>query len=631
MRRLLLSLILTATAALTLVASASLPKGLQHVAPQNWWAGMHNPKLQLLLHGPHIGKSTPTLRDAQGVRVDSIVRVDNANYLLLYLDLSDASAQTFTIELKPQRGRTIRLPYELREREVGRREIEGFMPDDVLYLIMPDRFANGNPDNDRIAGMRHQGLDRSDSFARHGGDLVGIEQHLDYIKDLGVNAIWLNPVQENDMPDASYHGYAITDYYQIDRRLGSNEDFRRLVRKAQESGLKVVMDMIFNHSGLEHYLYRDMPDRSWFNYDGQYHQTTYRTVVQSDPYATAGAFREAIDGWFVSVMPDFNQRNPHVSRHLIQSSIWWIEYAGINGIRQDTHPYADWDMMADWCKAVLDEYPRFNIVGETWLGSNVLVSYWQRGSKLAAPRNSHLPSVMDFPLMELMNKAFDEPTGDWGGGLFDLYNYLSQDIVYPEPNNLLTFLDNHDTSRLARNTDQASDLQRLKMAMTFLLTTRGIPQIYYGTEMLMSADKGQGGDGALRADFPGGWAEDQVNWFDASQRCPKQKEAYSFMQKLLRWRRGEANLMRHGQIQHLAPRDGVYAYNRHEGDSHVLIIINSRRDDAPWDINYWSELFPQGKPQPLIDQITGKLYDFASESKVPARTALILQVAKPKQ
>lgn len=632
MRQFILTLSTVLSAIVALSGAPSLPKGLQHVAPQNWWAGMHNPKLQILLHGQGIGSSTPTLRGAQGVVVDSIVSTESPNYLMLYLDLSEAPAHTFAIELKPQRGRTISLRYELRAREEGRRDLRGFSSADVLYLIMPDRFANGDPSNDRIAGMRHQGLDRSDSFARHGGDLLGIEQHLDYIQDLGVNAIWLNPVQENDMPDPSYHGYAITDYYQVDRRLGSNEDFRRLVAKAHERGLKVVMDMIFNHTGLEHYLYRDMPDKSWFNYDGQYHQTSYRTVVQSDPYATEGAFREAIDGWFVSGMPDLNQRNPHVATHLIQSSIWWIEYAGINGIRQDTHPYADWDMMAEWCKAVLSEYPRMNIVGETWLGSNVLVSYWQRGSKLAAPRNSHLPSVMDFPLMERMNKAFDEPTGDWGGGLYSLYDYLSQDVVYPDPKMLLTFLDNHDTSRFARDDKQAGDLARFKMAMTFLLTTRGIPQIYYGTEMLMAADKDKGGDGALRADFPGGWAEDRVNWFDPTQRTPEQQEAYNFLQKLLKWRNSRAGWipMLGGDLHHLVPRAGVYAYcwasDLHR--EHVLVVLNSREEEAPFDPAYWGELFPEGRVDArLVDQITGKEYKFSTGDKIPARTALVLQEA----
>ncbi len=634
MRKRLLALTLALTSLMPLVAQKALPKGLEHVAPQNWWAGMQNPKLQILLHGPGIGRSSLSLSGAKGVTIDSLVQTENPNYQLLYLDLSEAPAQIFTIELRPQRGKTLRLPYELRQREAGRRDLAGFDPSDVLYLIMPDRFANGMPTNDRIRGMRHQGLDRSDSFARHGGDLIGIEQRLDYISDLGVSAIWLNPVQENDMPDASYHGYAITDYFQIDRRLGTNEDFRRLVEKAHGKGLKVVMDMIFNHTGIEHYLYRDMPDKTWFNYDGQYHQTTYRTVVQSDPYATPRAFREAIDGWFVSVMPDLNQRNPHVATHLIQSSIWWIEYAGINGIRQDTHPYADWDMMAEWCRAVLREYPRFNIVGETWLGSNVLVSYWQRGSKLAAPRDSQLPTVMDFPLMELMNKAFDEPTGDWGGGLFGLYDYLSQDIVYPNPNYLLTFVDNHDTSRLARTPEQASDLNRLKQVMTFLMTTRGIPQIYYGTEMLMAADKEKGGDGALRADFPGGWAGDGTNLFDPSQRTPQQQEAHAFLKRLLEWRKARPELMISPNLKHLTPQGGVYAYSRsaESSDAQVLVLLNSRNEPAPIDLDYIEELLPEGKRQVMVDVLTGTRYDFTGRETlhIPARGVLALEISRGK-
>ncbi len=614
------------TAMMTLgTALAAKVSSVQHIAPQSWWAGMKNPKLQILIHASNIRPSNVTIK-GHGVGIDSIVRLANPNYLLLYLDLTSAPAQTFDIVLKQKRREQRTIAYTLHERTPGREQVQGFDASDVLYLIMPDRFANGRADNDIVAGMRSTTVDRTDPQGRHGGDLLGIEQRLNYLSDLGVTALWLNPVQENDMPQGSYHGYAITDYYQIDRRLGSNDDFRRLVSEAHKRGLKVVMDMIFNHCGIEHYLYRDMPDKSWFNNEGKYTQTSFRTVAQSDLYRTKRSMDEAVDGWFVSVMPDFNQRNPHVSTYLIQSSIWWIEYAGINGIRQDTHPYADWDMMARWCQAVLTEYPRFNIVGETWLGSNVLVSYWQRNSRLAHPRNSHLPTVMDFPLMEHMNKAFDEETGDWGGGLFRLYDYLTQDVVYPDPNSLLTFVDNHDTSRFARNDSLAANLDRFRQAMAFLLTTRGIPQIYYGTELLMVADKAHG-DGALRADLPGGWPGDKLNWLIESDRTPAQREAFAFLRRLLQWRKAHRELLAQGQLRHRNPKDGIYAYERRYGDSHVCIVFNSKPDRQTLDKGYWGELLPSGST--YYEVVSGERINARRSITIPARGVLILEKQLP--
>lgn len=485
--------------------------GLQHtvsativkkVAPTFWWADMKNPELQILLYGDNISSCDVSI-SSKDILLKDVVKQENPNYLILYMDLSEATPQTFHITLKQGKKQTV-VPYEIKQRKADASNVEGFNSGDVLYLIMPDRFANGNPSNDVVPEMLETKVDRNDPFARHGGDLAGIENNLDYLSNLGVTAIWLNPIQENDMKEGSYHGYAITDYYQVDRRLGSNEEFCKLVEQAHSKGMKVVMDMIFNHCGSENYLFKDMPSKDWFNFKGNYTQTSYKTASVQDVHASDYERKIAVDGWFTESMPDLNQRNRHVARYLIQSSIWWIEYAGINGIRQDTHPYADFDMMSEWCKAVTDEYPDFNIVGETWLNSNVLVSFWQKDSRLAAPRNSNLRTVMDFPLMEQMNKAFDEETTDWNGGLYRLYDYLTQDLVYADPMNLLVFLDNHDTSRFYLNEEATQNIDRYKQALVFLLTTRGIPQIYYGTEILMAADKANG-DGLLRCDFPGGW------------------------------------------------------------------------------------------------------------------------------
>ncbi len=590
---------------------------IKKVAPSFWWAGMKNPELQILLYGEDLALSDVSV-SGEGIYLKEAVRQDNPNYLLLYLDLSEAKAQTFQILLKNGKKK-LQVPYELKSRMQRGEDVKGFTSEDVLYLIMPDRFANGNPENDVVDEMREKKVDRTDSFARHGGDIQGISNHLDYIADLGVTAIWLNPTQENDMESGSYHGYAITDYYQIDKRFGSNEDFCALVEKAHEKNLKVVMDMIFNHCGSENYLFRDKPSDDWFNYRSNYVQTSFKTASVMDIHASAYEKKIATDGWFTSVMPDFNQRNRHVARYLIQSSIWWIEYAGINGIRQDTHPYADFDFMSQWCKEVLDEYPYFNIVGETWLNSNVLVSYWQKNSKLAAPLNSNLPTVMDFPLQALMNQAFDEETGEWGGGLYKLYDYQTQDLVYANPMNLLTFLDNHDTSRFAQTDEMAKNLKRYKQAMVFLLTTRGIPQIYYGTEILMTGDKGKG-DGDLRKDFPGGWQGDTRNCFVENGRTEQENEAFEFTRQLLNWRKGN-QVIGKGSLKHYSIQNGVYVYQREFNGKSVVVIMNGTDDSKELDLTPYQEILPR---ENAFDVLTGKNVDLSKKLRLDGRENLIL-------
>ena len=590
---------------------------IKKVAPSFWWAGMKNPELQILLYGEDLALSDVSV-SGEGIYLKETVRQDNPNYLLLYLDLSEAKAQTFQILLKYGKKK-LQIPYELKSRVRRGEDVKGFTSEDVLYLIMPDRFANGNPENDVVDGMREKKIDRADAFARHGGDIQGISNHLDYIADLGVTAIWLNPTQENDMESGSYHGYAITDYYQIDRRFGCNEDFCALVEKAHERNLKVVMDMIFNHCGSENYLFKDKPSKEWFNYHSNYVQTSFKTVSVMDIHTSAYEKKIATDGWFTSVMPDFNQRNRHVARYLIQSSIWWIEYAGINGIRQDTHPYADFDFMSQWCKEVLDEYPYFNIVGETWLNSNVLVSYWQKNSKLAAPLNSNLPTVMDFPLQALMNQAFDEETGEWGGGLYKLYDYQTQDLVYANPMNLLTFLDNHDTSRFAQTDEMAKNLKRYKQAMVFLLTTRGIPQIYYGTEILMTGDKGKG-DGDLRKDFPGGWQGDVRNCFVENGRTEQENEAFEFTRQLLNWRKGN-QVIGKGSLKHYSIQNGVYVYQREFNGKSVVVIMNGTDDSKELDLTPYQEILPR---ENAFDVLTGKNVDLSKKLRLDGRENLIL-------
>lgn len=568
---------------------------VKKIEPAFWWAEMNNTELQILLYGDRIADCMLDI-SATDVRLKETVRLHNPNYLLLYLDLTEAKAQTFDIIL--QRGKERKtIAYELKQREARSSLREGFNASDVLYLIMPDRFANGDVSNDVIAGMKENQVNRADPFARHGGDLKGIQEYLHYIKDLGVTAIWLNPIQENDMPAGSYHGYAITDYYKVDRRLGTNEDFRELTTHAHKNGLKVVMDMIFNHCGSEHFLFRDKPSSDWFNFPQGYVQTSYNTTTQYDPYASNSDKKKALDGWFVEPMPDLNQRNRHVARYLVQTSLWWIEYAGLQGIRQDTHPYADFDFMSAWCKEINEAYPDFTIVGETWYTNNVGVSYWQKDSKLAAPRNSNLRCVMDFPLMDLMTKAFEEEA-DYGKGVNRLYEYLGQDVVYANPLELLIFLGNHDTSRFLKNEKDAANMDRLRQAYVFLLTMRGIPQIYYGDEIGMYADK-KDGDGLLRADFPGGWPGDAFNAFLPSGRTDRQNEIHSFLKKLLSWRKNN-DVIAEGGLTHFASNNGVYVYERTYNNKSVVVILNGTDKEQTLDLMPYQEILRQGTVKDIL-------------------------------
>ena len=592
---------------------------IKTVDPAFWWVGMKNTELQVLIYGDNINSYDVSIT-ARTASLSEVVKLQNPNYLLLYLDLSQSSPEKFDIILSQGKKKEV-IPYELKSRKGDPSDRVGFNSGDVLYLIMPDRFANGDTTNDVVKGMRYEKVDRSDPDARHGGDMKGIENNLDYIADLGVTAIWLNPVQENNMSYSSYHGYAITDYYSVDRRFGTNDEFVSFVDKTHAKGLKVVMDMIFNHCGSEHFFFTDKPSADWFNFQDNFVQTSYKTSPQFDPYTSQYDATKAVDGWFVESMPDLNQRNRHVAKYLTQTSIWWIEYAGIDGIRQDTHPYADFDMMSAWCKEVLDEYPNFNIVGETWLGNNVGISFWQKDSKLAYPKNSNLPSVMDFPLMDITVSAFDQETTDWGQGLSRIHDYLSQDIVYTDPSNLLIFLDNHDTPRFYRDEAQLANVDRYRQALTFLLTTRGIPEIYYGSEILMTGNKDKG-DGDLRKNFPGGWDDDKTTAFTKAGRTRLQNEAFDFTRKLLHWRKGN-DVIAKGTLKHFIPQDGVYVYERRFADKSCLVILNGSDHDKTLNLGAYEEVIRASQAR---DVISGETIDTGGSTlKLKKRDLLILE------
>lgn len=561
---------------------------VQRAEPAFWWSGMKNPELQIMMYGKDIADAKVSLTGTEA-RLTSVVRPESNNYLFLYLDLKDAKPGKFDIVFTEGKKKHT-FSYELRQRTVDPATRKGFDASDVLYLIMPDRFANGNPGNDNTPVNIPSPMDRSNHSGRHGGDLAGIEQHLDYVEDLGVTAIWLNPVLENDMPGGSYHGYATTDYYKVDPRFGSNEEYVQLIDKTHQRGMKVVMDMIFNHCGSEHPWMKDSPSKDWFNMPDNYVQTSYRLTPHFDPYVSDYDKKMTVDAWFVESMPDLNQRNPHLAKYLIQNSIWWIEYSGIDGIRMDTHPYADSDMMSDWCKAVYAEYPNYNIVGECWYENEGGVAFWQKDSRLNQNGNSNLKTVMDFPLMRIANKAFHSETTPWEG-LNAVYDHLALDYMLADPSHVLVFLDNHDTDRFLREMPQNLDI--FKQAMTFLLTTRGIPQIYYGTEILMNGTKARS-DGDIRLDFPGGWPNDSVNAFDPAGRTPLQQQAFDITRQLLKWRKGN-EVVAKGTLKHFMPTNGVYVYERSYNGKSVLVLLNGTSKTYDLDLTRYAEILPQDK------------------------------------
>lgn len=619
MKKLIISLSLLASLAAT-AAKPSSPQ-INSVEPPYWWTGMANDTLQIMLSGPRIGLTETSMKPYEGVSLIESVRLDSPNYLLLYLTVSD-TAKPGVLDFTFSDGKKkAALRYELKDRSKAVKA-QGFDASDVLYLIMPDRFARAGATTDAEAsrGLEYAvEVDRADLNARHGGNIAGMEQHLGYIDSLGVTAIWVNPVLENDMPGGSYHGYATTDYYRIDPRFGTNGQWRDFVGKAHDRGIKVVMDMIFNHSGSNHPWMKDMPSRDWYNFPDSAVTTNFRLSTLHDPYVSDYDKKRTVDGWFVTAMPDLNQRNPHLRRYLSQNSIWWIEDSGIDGIRMDTYPYADERAMASWIDDVMAEYPGFNIVGECWYANEGGEAYWQRGSKVNPNGDPRLPTVMDFVLSIKARDAFKGQT-DRLEGLNTIYDHLALDYLFPDPTHILTFLDNHDTDRFLL--EEPDDLGWWKQAVTFLLTSRGIPQIYYGTELLMNGTRAAGGDGNVRRDMPGGFPGDKTDAFTAAGRTDKQNEAFDFIQKLLQWRRGNEPIAR-GSLKHFMPENGLYVYQRRSGDKEVTVILNGNDSPVTTTMERTLEILPYGSQR--RDMLTGETITISPEMTFSPRQILILE------
>ena len=625
MKRIILSLSLI-LCVMTIRAAVKIDR----IDPANWFVGMKNTSLQLMVYGENIRQADVTT-DYDGVKIDSIVRLDSPNYLLVYLNLEGVKPGEMTLNFK--NGKAVKkVKYELKAREKRGEERMGFTNADVLYMLMPDRFADGNPDNNDIKGMNPYKTDRSQPSLRHGGDLEGIRRHLDYFKELGVTALWFTPVLENNSPGGSYHGYATTDYYRVDPRFGTNDEYRRLTDEAHAKGLKIVMDMIFNHCGFEHPWIKDMPSKDWLNtpewlYDRKdktkaevnrkYMQTTYKLTPTVDPYASAIDLKETVDGWFVPSMPDLNQRNPHVIRYLIQNSIWWIETVGIDGIRMDTYPYADADAMALWMKTIDEEYPNFNVVGETWVSDPPYTAAWQKDSKISQ-RNSYLKTVMDFSFHAKINQAKYENTDGSGNGMNRIYENFVYDYLYPNPSSVMAFVENHDTDRFLGN---GRDTTALKQAMAILLTVKRIPQLYYGTEILMNGTK-EKTDGYVRKDFPGGFPGDDHNAFTAGGRTPEENAMFTWLSRLLHWRQGNDVITKGSQTQFI-PYNGVYVIARRYNGRTVMTVVNGTGRTTVFAVRRYAEVI--GHNTEAKDVLTDRTVSLTDDTQLEPRKVMILE------
>ncbi|MBN8623702.1 MAG: glycoside hydrolase family 13 protein [Flavobacteriales bacterium] len=600
---------------------------IQRVEPAFWWKGMKNPELQILVYGKNIANQKIELSD--GVQIKNLTKVENPNYVFITVNTNEIDVPKFKINLKNGKKLVNSFDYELKKRNPNSVSRNSFTSKDVMYLIMPDRFANGDYSNDSQPNLTEK-ANRNLPSGRHGGDLRGIIKNLDYLQNLGVTALWLTPANEDNEKQTSYHGYAQTDLYKIDGRYGTNEEYLELSRQLQKRGMMLIQDYVTNHWGISHWLIQDLPTKDWIHQfsDGEgkygFKRSNYRTTSQFDTNVAEIDKKEALNGWFDTTMPDLNQSNPLVLKYLTQNAIWWIEYAELGGLRVDTYPYNDKEAMSKWAKAITDEYPNFNIVGEAWMYSPAHISYWQKNSKIGEidGYNSNLPSVMDFTLYTDLPHALKEEES-WDKGMIKIYNSFGNDFLYPDINNILVFFENHDTERF--NEIFNGDSRYYKMALTLISTVRGIPQIYYGSEIGMRGDKNKSGDADIRRDFPGGWKEDKQNAFNIQTQTKEQKEFYDFTQKILNWRKGK-EVIHTGKTKHYMPKEKVYVYFRYNEKEKVMVVLNNNEKEQTFDLNRFSESLngvSKGK-----DVVSGKEFSISTQNKltIAPKSSLILEL-----
>lgn len=590
---------------------------IERVEPPNWWVGFEDSDLQLMVYGDNIGKSSIAI-DYKGVSIEKVSQADSPNYLFIDIQISEeAKPGTFDITFELPDGSEEKYKYELKARTKPAEEYLGFDNSDAVYLITPDRFANGDTSNDIDESLNEKTIDRSDDYARHGGDIRGIIDHLDYIDEMGFTAIWSSPLLINDMNSGSYHGYAMTDFYRVDPRFGSLNEYKELASKAEERGIKIIMDQVANHAGVEHWWMDDLPFSDWVNYQERYKNgekiphSNHQRTANMDLYASEVDKKRLSEGWFVDTMPDLNQRNPHMAEYLIQNSIWWIETLGLGGIRQDTYPYPNKAFMSDWAGAIMTEYPNFNIVGEEWSNNPLLIRYWQDG--VDNGYDSNLPSTMDFAMQSRIVQGLNEEPG-WEKGLHQLYAGLSNDFAYASPENIMIFPDNHDMSRIF--TQLKEDIPNTKMALSYLLVLPRIPQIYYGTEILMENTAKPGDHGLIRTDFPGGWENSKANAFTGEGLTEEQKAMQSFLKTILNYRKNSEAIVE-GETIHFAPENSVYLISRVSEDEKVVLILNKNDEPVELDLERFQELELEGTS--MQNLISGGKFEWKNTLQIPER------------
>jgi glycosidase len=602
------------------LANVSLSAQIEKVEPPFWWSDMNYSEVQLMFYGKNIAEYT--ISAPKEMVISNVRKTENPNYVFVTVQTEGLAPGSYNIRFSKKGKKSFTHSYELKERELGSALREGFDASDAIYLIMPDRFANADLSNDSHPQLQEK-ADRSNPGGRHGGDIKGIIQNLDYLEDLGITAIWSTPLLEDDDPAYSYHTYAQSDVYKIDPRYGTNEDYRRLATEMEKRDMKLIMDYVTNHWGAEHWMIKDLPTYDWVHQFPGYKNSNYRMTTQFDPHRSGIDTELNEDGWFTSTMPDLNQSNPLVLNYLIQNAIWWIEYSGLDGFRVDTYSYNDKDGISKWTKAIMNEYPNFNIVGEVWMHDQAQISFWQKDSPVGAIQsyNSYLPSVMDFTLHDALMVMFNEDEQHWDQGMVRAYDNFANDFLYENIYNLLVFAGNHDTNRFNEQYD--GDVDKYKLAMTLILTTRGIPQLYYGDEIGMRGDKPAKGDGDIRRDFPGGWAGDDQNAFTEAGRTEQQNEYHSFTKKLLNYRKNN-EVLHTGKLLQYIPENNVYVYFRYNTVERVMVIINNNPEAQTLDLTRFAEGLAgatSGK-----DIISGEQISLDENLEVSGKSSLVLEL-----
>ena len=592
---------------------------IERIEPPFWYAGMNNPELQIMFYGKNIAQFQVSVSNS--LPITNVKKTENPNYLFVTIDTKNVKATDCFFTFKSKTSSTFTQKYSLKKRRENSAQRQSYDSSDMMYLIMPDRFANGKKNNDSNE-LTFEKYNRSLPGGRHGGDIQGIINHLDYLQELGVTAVWNTPLCEDNEENFSYHTYAQSDVYKIDPRYGTKEDYARLASELHKRKMKLVMDYVTNHWGAAHWMMKDLPTQDWIHQFETFTQTNHKRTTINDINASKIDTKICMDGWFAPTMPDLNQSNPLMLNYLIQNAIWWIEYADLDGFRVDTYNYSDPEGIAKWTKAITNEYPNFNIVGEVWMQNQAQIAYWQKDSKIAAIQNynSYLPSVMDFTLLGSLGSVFNEDDGSWDKGMVKIYDNFSNDFLYPNINNLLIFAENHDTQRVNHVYD--NDIRKYKMAMTILATVRGIPQLYYGSEIGMSGNKDKG-DADIRQDFPGGWEGDTNNAFTKEGRTEMQNEYFDFTSKLFNWRKTKS-AVHFGKMTHYIPENNVYVYFRYNTTDNVMVLINNSNETKAINTTRFAENI--GNHKTGNDVFTEQNIDITKEITLEPKSVLILEL-----